>query len=433
MLSLRHFRLLFALEMTPRWSIEPRSGGLEVFRKERAFRVSLEQQARYADRRIISISFLRLIRAFDMKKIIYRFCCSVIPIIAMLFAILDGRCAGMPGLSIQRLVAQSDLIVVAKIIKVAKIADGQVNIHGQIFPADIMEAAAQAAETLKGVRQDSMLVIRFAVPISPAGSVGYGRLISQQDRLLFLRNFPPDGGYQPTNPYYPSLPAARTRNVISNSERDVNPTKLKEVEAQVVSIECQTISSGYESSSARMEAIWSLKGVADTCLASALHKAFESSDRDLRLTAAAALLKLNDIQVLGAAIREADQLPIDSYLRLNLASAIRDGIRSKGAVLDIVPMLKSKDPRMRRAAASALHNIGTVSCVPGLVIALSDEDKDTRYYAVIGLGEIERQPDQKPSMEDFDRNPSSYVSYWQAWANGHENRNRHLREQNTVP
>ena len=368
-----------------------------------------------------------------MKKIIYRFCCSVIPIIAMLFAILDGRCAGMPGLSIQRLVAQSDLIVVAKIIKVAKIADGQVNIHGQIFPADIMEAAAQAAETLKGVRQDSMLVIRFAVPISPAGSVGYGRLISQQDRLLFLRNFPPDGGYQPTNPYYPSLPAARTRNVISNSERDVNPTKLKEVEAQVVSIECQTISSGYESSSARMEAIWSLKGVADTCLASALHKAFESSDRDLRLTAAAALLKLNDIQVLGAAIREADQLPIDSYLRLNLASAIRDGIRSKGAVLDIVPMLKSKDPRMRRAAASALHNIGTVSCVPGLVIALSDEDKDTRYYAVIGLGEIERQPDQKPSMEDFDRNPSSYVSYWQAWANGHENRNRHLREQNTVP
>ncbi|MGB8131140.1 MAG: HEAT repeat domain-containing protein, partial [Candidatus Angelobacter sp.] len=147
---------------------------------------------------------------------------------------------------------------------------------------------------------------------------------------------------------------------------------------------------------------------------------FASSDQDLRLTAAAALLKMNDIQVLGAAIREASQLPLDSYLRLNLASAIRDGIRSEGAIPEIATMLKSKDPRMRRAAASALHNIGTVACLPLLVIALRDEDKDTRYYAVIGLAEIEGEPDKKPSMEDFDRNPSPYVSYWQAWANGHE-------------
>lgn len=82
-------------------------------------------------------------------------------------------------------------------------------------------------------------------------------------------------------------------------------------------------------------------------------------------------------------------------------------------------MFKSKDPQMRRAVASALHNIGTVSYLPGLIIALNDEDKDTRYYAVIGLADIEGKTDQKPSMEDFDRSPSSYVNYWQTWANDH--------------
>jgi HEAT repeat protein len=138
-------------------------------------------------------------------------------------------------------------------------------------------------------------------------------------------------------------------------------------------------------------------------------------------------LKLNDIQVLGAAIREANQLPIDSYLRLNLASAIRDGVHSEGAVPDIVTMLQTNDPLMHRAAASALHNIGTTSCVPGLVTALKDEDKDTRYYAVIGLADIEEQTDHKPSMEDFDRDPSAYVNYWQAWANAHQKQDQHLR------
>ena len=355
-----------------------------------------------------------------MKKIIYIICCSAVPLVALLFSGVESRCAGVPGLSIQRLVGQSDLIVIGRITKVSKVADSQVNIHGQILPADMMEAIVEAQQTLKGESHDSMLAVRFAVPISPAGSVGYGTLVSQQDRLLFLRNASSGGGYEPTDPYYPSLPVAKTRDALSNSKSDVNRPTFKEVEAKVVSIECQTISSVNETPNVRLEAIWSLKRVADPCLPIALHNAFESSDRILRLTAAAALLKLNDIQVLGAALREADQLPLDSYLRLNLASAIRDGVHSEGAVPDIVTMLQTNDPLMHRAAASALHNIGTVSCLPGLVLALSDEDKGTRYYAVIGLADIEGKPDQKPSMEDFDRNSSSYVNYWQAWAKGHE-------------
>jgi hypothetical protein len=354
-----------------------------------------------------------------MKKVIYAFCCSAIPILVMLFTGVEGRCGGVPAFSIQRLVAQSDLIVVARISQVSKIADVQVNIHGQIYPADMMEAVAEVEETLKGEPTDSTLAIRFAAPISPSGSVGYGSLVSQQDRLLFLRKTP-GGGYEPSDPYYPSLPATRTGDASPNPIPDVNRPKPEEVEAGIVSIECRTISAESEKPSARLEAIWSLNGVDGPCLRIALHNAFESSNQDLRLTAAMALLRRNDIQVLGTAIREAEQLPMDSYLRLNLASAIRDGIRSEGAVSEIVPMLKSKDAQMRRAAASALHNIGTISCVPGLVIALRDEDKDTRYYAVIGLAEIEGKPDQKPSMADFDQNPSPYVNYWQAWASDRE-------------
>lgn len=234
-----------------------------------------------------------------MKRTTYRFFALVIPIVAMFFTGLDSRGGAVPAFSIEKLVAQSDLIVVARIIKVSRIADGQITIHGQIFPADMMEAAAEVEETLKGARQDSTVAIRFAVPISPGGSVGYGRLFSQQVRLLFLKNFP-SGGYEPADPYYPSLPATRNRDASLKREIDVNEPKLEELEAKIVSIEYQTISSADENADTRLAAIWILTGAADPCLPIALHNAFESSDQDIRLTAAAALLKLNDTQVLGA-------------------------------------------------------------------------------------------------------------------------------------
>ena len=157
------------------------------------------------------------------------FCCLAILITAMLFAGLESRCAGVPGLSIQRLVAQSDLIVVARIIKVPGLLTVRSTYTARFSLLTLWKPMPKAEQNLKGVRQDSTLAVRFAVPMSPSGSVGYGRLVSQQDRLLFLRNIPDGGGYEPTDPYYPSLPAARTRDVSSNSEPDVNRPKLKEV------------------------------------------------------------------------------------------------------------------------------------------------------------------------------------------------------------
>jgi len=74
---------------------------------------------------------------------------------------------------------------------------------------------------------------------------------------------------------------------------------------------------------------------------------------------------------------------------------------------------------MRRAAASALRSIGSRRCIGALAGALEGTDRDTLYYAVVGLAEIEGKMEKKPSMEDFDTNPRPYLKYWSAWAKQH--------------
>jgi hypothetical protein len=323
----------------------------------------------------------------------------------------------VPSFSLPELAKRSDLIAIARVETVAKIGEGIVSVNGTALQADLMEATVHPSLVLKGEANASIFKIEFALPFSPGGSLGYGTLPNHQNRLLFLNKISV-GHFAFTDPYYPSLPATG-----SKSEEGREPTQsrasARDVEMEVVAVECGAIGSQSSKSSERIEAIWALQKRTDPCIEDALLIAFSSPEPELRLTAAAALLRRNDIRVLSAAFQETNHLPMRSYLRLNVASAIRDGVRSESAIPDLQIILSNEDPRMRRAAASALRNIGSRACISGLAKALNDTDKDTLYYAVVGLAEIEGQQDKKPSMEDFDTNPRPYLDYWRAWSKQH--------------
>jgi len=325
--------------------------------------------------------------------------------------------SAVPGFSLPNLVERSDLIAIARVETVARLGKGIVSVNGTALQADLMEATVRPSLVLKGDPNTPIFKIEFALPFSPAGSLGYGTLPSQQTRLLFL-NRTSGGHFAFTDPYYPSLPAT-----LSNSQEVREPPRnglfARDIQMEVVAVECDVIASQSSGPPERIEAIWALQRRTDPCIENALLIAFSSPDQQLRLTAAAALLRRNDTRVLSAAFQETNHLPMRSYLRLNLASAIRDGVRSESAIPDLEMILRNEDPRMRRAAASALRNIGSSGSIGGLVKALNDTDKDTLYYAVVGLVEIEGQPEKKPSMEDFDTNPGPYLMYWRAWARQH--------------
>src|SRR6185312_2933070 len=339
-------------------------------------------------------------------KTTFRVCSILIPLLLM-----DLRSYGnaLPGLSLEELASRSDVIAIAKVDKISKVGNGTVVIQSQTLQAELMEASARVTLVLKGKILLPVLKVKFALPLSPAGWAGYSGVAEQSTRLIFLKEAS-GGAFTFTNPYYPSLPAPAdsAEQKLDSGQALTSPPDLVKT---VVSVECGAIASLSNAAAERTEAIWVMRKRTEPCINGALHTAFGSSDQQLRLTAAASLLMENDISVLAAAYDEANRLPMDSYLRLNLASAIRDGVQNANAIPYLNRILQSEDPVMRRAAASALRNIGSKACVVALANALNDPDKATLYYAVVGLAEIEGMPEKKPSPEDFAPNPCPSLYY----------------------
>jgi HEAT repeats len=326
-------------------------------------------------------------------------------VVGLLGLILMSFGAAVPIFSLHSLTEQSNIIVIARVGTFQKVEEVPISVHGQVFKAEVMEASANVRSVLKGAFSEAKLKVRFSLPISPAGSVGYGTVPGQQNRVLFLKNAAA-GSYEVTDPYYPSLPAAENLNI---------PAGVS-TEDQVASVECATVASLETNPEQRAEAIGALKGRTDPCISDALLVGFNSFDQRLRLSASAALLKRNEIGILSPTVQEIIKLPPSSYLRLNILSAIRDGVKDERGIPSLKQMMGSSDAMTRRAAASALRHIGSSLCVVPLAEALDDPDKDTRYYAVVGLAELENQLDEKPSMEDFDNDESRFLLYWKAWA-----------------
>jgi HEAT repeat protein len=162
---------------------------------------------------------------------------------------------------------------------------------------------------------------------------------------------------------------------------------------------------------------WDLQTLGTGVLKEALRFA-AAEDRDLivRMSAVVALLVQNDISVLPLAEQELSdpdsQLPDNS--RLNLSSAIDEGVKGDAAVPALTRLLKNPDVRVRRAAAMALRNTKTKLAIDGLTLALEDGDAKVRYYAVIGLAEITGETEWRPSEKMFRANEGRYLRYWKS-------------------
>ena len=86
------------------------------------------------------------------------------------------------------------------------------------------------------------------------------------------------------------------------------------------------------------------------------------------------------------------------------------------AVPTLAKLVEANNPDINRFAAAALRQTGSSSALEPLSHLLSDPDLKTRYYAVIGFGEITHQDDWAPAFDEFQRHEEHYLSYWRVWA-----------------
>src|SRR6266446_2500776 len=80
-------------------------------------------------------------------------------------SLLNSTClgAGVPAFSLRSMIEHSSVIVVAKVGPVRKIAEAAISVHGQLLPADVMQASARVKYVLKGSVRDAELRVRFSM------------------------------------------------------------------------------------------------------------------------------------------------------------------------------------------------------------------------------------------------------------------------------
>jgi len=310
----------------------------------------------------------------------------------------------VPVIDIPELCDHASLIVVGRADKVR--ADGPTTLveNGTNYPGRLMEVEFKVERALKGA-SGGTVSFAFTVPTVPIVGVGGAGVAPGQFGVFFLGNGP--GGYEVLNPDYPFVVAAPGAPETSGGALDK------------VTAEIAHVLDAHEASARDKQHAISLLAMLQTRAATeALKTAARSQPVNLRLLAMGVLLGQNDISFLPEAQKLflSSDSSIDRGSRDSAASAMGFGVRDPRAIPLLVQLLHSDDVYVRRGAASALRNTYDGGAIKPLTDALYDSDREVRYYAVVGLGEITGQNEWTPSVGYFDQNEQRFLKYWRDWA-----------------
>ena len=166
----------------------------------------------------------------------------------------------------------------------------------------------------------------------------------------------------------------------------------------------------------RFEALEALTWLKTPAAGDILRASMKQSSGTQHLLIAARLVARNDLtglEPVATALLHPKGLSDD--LLLNLAGSL-EGMKDPRAVPTLAKLVKANNPDINRFAAAALRQTGSSAALEPLSHLLGDPDLQTRYYAVIGFGEITHQDDWAPAFDEFQQHEEHYLSYWRVWA-----------------
>lgn len=323
------------------------------------------------------------------KPFVYAVVCTLLP---------GGALANpVPALHLASLIDSSDLIIIGTVESITEHGRIVVNIQGRDIPADVRRASVRADTILKGALDGLTVRVSYVAPTAPTGYVG---ITPGTYRLLFLRQRA--GEYEFASPYYPSFMAVPLARVEGGSAADRVVNAIGAV-VEAASIERRD----------KISAIHALSTGNSEVVRQTLRKALKSPDESVRLSAAAALLVLNDLVALPIAedaLQERREA-VNGAIAHNLRYGISE-MRSPAAVPALLRLLKSTDHRTRRAAASSLRRSGSAAATTAWFAALDDSDQEVRYYAVTALAELTGEAAWRPDIDTFRKSEAKYLSFW---------------------
>ena len=108
---------------------------------------------------------------------------------------------------LRKQIEDAKVIIVGRALSVQEGDRTEIKVGGQLLPAKLFVAQLQVNRTLKGNNIPPQVTVRFTLPFSPAGSVGYPGVDVGTYRIFLLRQ--PEGQFEFANAFLPSFPPWR--------------------------------------------------------------------------------------------------------------------------------------------------------------------------------------------------------------------------------
>lgn len=302
-------------------------------------------------------------------------------------------------INVVSLTARSDAIVMGRVVSIVQEGKTTVDESGGSIPAERFRASIVVNHLVKGPVPAGPVPVTFAVPTT---ALGYPDVFAGQYALFFLEHR--KGSYEFTDRWYPYLPSVESQEFPSGSPLD-----------QVTAVLGEDLESSQLSNAQREQVLDALGRLLTELAGDILRQALRKTSGDLRLEIARRLVARNDVAGF-AEVEEALLHPaaLSDRTLLNLAGSL-SGLKDARAIPGLTRLSEAVDPTTRRYAASALRQTSSPAAVAPLAKLLNDTDVNTRYDAVAGLGEITRQDEWTPALDEFKQHETKYISYWHHW------------------
>ena len=321
--------------------------------------------------------------------------------VAELFAV------GVPHLDIRELVRSADVVVIADVSE--KLSTGTTDvltIRGREFASWQYASHLIVKATLKGTCAPE-ITVTYSLPLQFMGYVPLRPGI----RMVFLRRN--RNIYMPTDPYYPDLPATdlATSTIYPSSDDAVVSTVVFHELANV-------IASPGAPTSAKLELLQKDYALptSDYFISALKEGIVHAENEQFKAYLQAQLISRGELGELPEVVDSLAQKALDAAGKYALLYAIGNHIRDARAVPILLPLLRSTDPQTRVAIAEALWHIADSHTMKPMLRALSDSERDVRYYAVRALADITGQQLWGPSIPEFQEHEAKYIQHWKQWA-----------------
>jgi hypothetical protein len=307
----------------------------------------------------------------------------------------------MALLDLERLTNDADLIFIGRVNSTRARPPITTLVEAPGVVAQPMIASLSIDRLVKGVISAQTVDAEFVLVNVPSR---YTRIEPTQFGIFFLKKNA-QGTYGVLDPTYPYVVAPSNPTVSVERGLDLVVDLVGQVLLGATSIEDRRLAVK-TLSSARTEKATGL-----------LRQGAKDRDAVVRMQSISALLNRDDVATLEAAETILLNPPADTeqYLLDNVSAAL-EGVRNPRAIPILQRLLKSSDSHTRLSVVAALRQMHISNAIEGLVIALSDENRDVRYEGVIGLAELTNQSEWGPAIDTFQKDEQRYLDHWKEWA-----------------